>query len=40
MLDNIESNTILIVPDIIKEKVIEDVRNRYGLIDVKFMSIK
>ena len=40
MLDNIKPNTILIVPDIIKERVIRNIRDRYGLIDVKFMNIK
>ena len=40
MLENIKNNTILIVPDNIKEIIIKNIRDRYGLIDIKFMNIK
>lgn len=40
MIDCIEDGSILIVPNIIKKKIIKDVRNRFGLKDIKFMNIK
>lgn len=39
MLNFIEDNTIVVVPNIIKNKVIESVRRNIGLKDIKFMSI-
>ena len=39
MIDKIENGTLFIVPGTLKNRVIKEVREKFGLVDVKFMDI-
>ena len=40
MLDEFLTNdSILVIPNENKDKIIEDIRSNYGLVNIKFMNI-